>query len=329
MSLRLGARAGFFAVGAVIASSSCLLTSNFDGLTGNEPTSGSGGSGGSSATSSSTRASTTGSQTTTSTSPATSSVATTSGPATSSIGSGGGTGTGGDASVSAGVGGAMVTTGPTTIASSSTGVSVVSSSATSTGATMGCTPTGSISGPFPATCVFDDFNRADGSLGMNWQTNNGGAWSIASDHVATTVASPETMLWSQKFGPDQEAFYTILTWDPGDGEIELILKAQGAPMECNSVLLDYMGGAMHAYYCDQAESFVELLPAASITLHAGDQIGARVLADGTFTAYQNGHQIGMWSAAAFDSIAKSGTVGFYASGVLGTLAFDDVGGGGD
>ena len=54
------------------------------------------------------------------------------------------------------------------------------------------------------------------------------------------------MLWSQKFGPDQEAFYTILAWDPGDGEIELILKAQGSPMECNSVLLDYYGDALHA-----------------------------------------------------------------------------------
>ena len=54
-----------------------------------------------------------------------------------------------------------------------------------------------------------------------------------------------------------------------------------------------------------------------------------MLADGTFTAYLNGHQVGTWSAAAFDSIANTGAVGFYASGVVGTLALDDVGGGGD
>jgi hypothetical protein len=274
-----------FAVFAGLASTaSCLLTSNFDGLTGNDTTSS-------------------------------------------------GASTGSHASSSGGIGGS----GGTPTSSTETGGTSVSTGGAG-GAGGGPCMQKNIGGAFPATCVLDDFNRADGNPGLDWLIETAGNYTIF-DHQLTTpgptmsggTVRPGTALWSDGLGPTQEVFVTLSHFTTDDPELELLLKAQGGAEECGSIQISYHTDHLDATYCEAGVGqFVALLPAGGVpvTFVPGDQFGARATVDGQVSAYKNGKLLKTWDATAFSAFAASGRVGLENDGAKDSLAFDDFGAGG-
>jgi hypothetical protein len=277
---------GFAVLAGLASTASCLLTSNFDGLTGNETTS--------SGASTGSHASSTGAA------------------------SAGGGGSGGASASSTGTGGTGGTGGGT---------------GGSGGA--GCMQK-NIGGSFPATCVLDDFDRANGDPGLNWLMQGPNDYSILNHQLVTPtpampgdVVRPGTTLWSPALGPTQEMFITLSTFTADDYELELILKAQSSPMECGAIQVSYHQGTLDVSYCEINGTFIGMPPGpASVTLHPGDQFGARATVDGKLLAYQNGHLLGTWDSTGFSGYASGGRVGIEMDGLVDKLAFDDFGGGG-
>jgi hypothetical protein len=274
---------------AITATASCLLTSNFDGLTGNHPTS----SGSSMAT------------------------------------AGGGVG----GSSASGLGGA---TGSTTTGSGGNTTAVTTGSGGMGVGGGGCVAK-NIGGAFPATCVLDDFNRADGDPGINWLIETAGNYDVMGQQLTTPAPSmmgqsvtPGTALWSDVLGPTQEVFVTLASFTPADYELELLLKAQAGPVECGSLQVSYHQGTLDVSKCELSDHLYIALPPGSmmVTFAPGDQLGARATAAGVLTVYKNGQKLGTWDATGFSGYAASGRIGIESDGAKDALAYDDFGGGG-
>jgi hypothetical protein len=187
-------------------------------------------------------------------------------------------------------------------------------------------------GGFPATPVLDDFNRADGTLGPNWSVDTPGGFQISGDQLLANTGTPGIMVWSTVFGPTQEAFITVVSFDPGDGEIELILKNQGMIMECDSIEVDYqpngMGpgmGMLGIYAC--ANGTPGTYGTAPFTLAPGDQFGARARADGKVEVYKNGKMVNTFDVSPFMYATSGGRIGYFSSSLVAPARLDDFGGG--
>jgi hypothetical protein len=110
-------------------------------------------------------------------------------------------------------------------------------------------------------------------------------------------------------------------------EINLLLKAQKVDSPCD--LIEVM------YHPDRNEVGVDMcsdehwtsLPVFSVTLLAGDQLGARITAAGKISVYRNGVLLTTFNAAAF----PQQTGGYIGVESLGTTenpaAWDNFGGG--
>lgn len=255
-------RIGVIAI-AIGLLSSCLLTSNFDGLTGGI-------------------------------------VAVDGGPDT---GSGGASSSMSASAASAG-GGASSSSSSSTVASSSSGIGA----------------------GFPSTPVLDDFNRSDGPIGGQWLVENPAQYSISNDRLAISTGQPGVIVWPDQFGPTQEAFVTFQASDPGDGELELIMKSQGGVIqECESIQVDYVYPNLNGVVC-AGGNFVEIGKVAAM-FAPGDQLGARFYADGKLEAYRNGVLIATWDATGWPFYKNGGRIGFASYGIVKTALLDDFGGG--
>jgi hypothetical protein len=188
---------------------------------------------------------------------------------------------------------------------------------------------------FPANAVLDNFNRADGSLGANWTgAKTGPSYRLAIGQIDVGNGGP--IYWAPAtFGLDQEAYVTIAKVDATGVEHGVLLKVQGDPG-------DYTQGEIEVFYEPMAHAVrvATLLPGTSawtiypripVTFQDEDQLGGRVLANGTVQLYRNsvllatvtlkskdqkffnqrGGRIGLWfdgsSKAVFDSFG-GGTV---------------------
>jgi hypothetical protein len=184
---------------------------------------------------------------------------------------------------------------------------------------------------FPTTAVLDDFNRANGKLGGNWQGLSGTSfYKIASDKLDVQLGGP--LVWKSALGASQEAFVTLSTIDPKSPSTGLVLKVQDSSRaEAGAILAVYdakakavrvsairLGAKSWTLYPNQAASFAN-----------GDVLGARALPNGDMQIYQNGTLIATITLNSADKAffnAKGGKIGLW------TLAapkayFDDFGGG--
>lgn len=183
-----------------------------------------------------------------------------------------------------------------------------------------------------STPVLDDFNRADGLLGANW--NSGAATNITSNQVLLddTYNQSVNSIWNlQSFGVDQEAFLTIQGLNVADAgtSVSLILKKQQADVSNGDmILVVYRHAQSHIQvYVVEGGSFGDAKTPQSVSFANGDQFGAEV-AGSTLRIYKNGTQILTQDVSSYDYINSSGYMGFrYNLGGTDTEVIDDFGGG--
>lgn len=186
---------------------------------------------------------------------------------------------------------------------------------------------------FPRTGFLDSFNRANGNVGGNWDGFTLSAfYKIAGNKL--DVQAGGLLVWKPtSFGTSQEAFVTLSTIDTASASQGLLLKVQSGNI-LNS-------GAISVVYDAKAKavrvSTLRLGQGGAWTPYAnqpatfanGDQLGARVGADGSVTIYKNGTMISTVTLNATDQAffnSKGGKIGLWSVGAP-RAVFDDFGGG--
>ncbi len=178
------------------------------------------------------------------------------------------------------------------------------------------------------TGVLDNFDRPDGLLGASWW----GATKLSNYRIVgnqVDVGTGGQIFWrGASFGSDQEAFVTLTQVDPW-GVHQLLLKVQGVAKPTINQ------GAIKVYYNAKLKkvgvmTFVpgvgwKTVKVLSMTLFNGDQLGARVLANGDVYVYVNCVRVTQVNAGSFFA-NKGGWIGLW-FGQAPSANFDDFGGG--
>ncbi len=182
---------------------------------------------------------------------------------------------------------------------------------------------------FPDTGVLDNFNRANGGVGNNWQgARNTDQYRIAGQEVL--VDKGGYLAWGPtEFGSNQEAFMT-LTQIVNSEHHPLLLKARGTNAS--------QGGIIVAYDALGQRVVVEVLvvgqgwrtvAAFPVTMSNGHQLGARARADGTVQVYVNCMLLGTAdtrTVAGNAYVNQGGRIGVWFQNASGAR-FDNFGGG--
>jgi hypothetical protein len=198
----------------------------------------------------------------------------------------------------------------------------------SSGSAASSSSGGGVGGAFPSTSLLDDFTRADGAPGAPWLVETKDAYSINSRQLSCMTGDPGVILWGDAFGPDQEVFVTIQALDPGDAQLELILKSQpGVVQECESLQVDYQYPNLKLHKCTGG-MFEDIGAGTALSLMPGDQLGARVYANGTVEAYKNGVLVKSWDASSWPQYKNGGRIGWASYGIVKPAIIDNFGGGG-
>lgn len=176
---------------------------------------------------------------------------------------------------------------------------------------------------FPANPVLDDFNRADGSLGANWYGSTG-SYSIVNQQ-AQVVASGDLQWTASAFSANQEVFVTLTSINPASTEINLRLKTQ-LNYAMIEVLYQPAASAAAVWTYAPEQGWVQRGAAIPISLTAGDQFGARALADGTVAVYHNGGLLAARDVRAWPYNLLGGYLGVSMLNASGTR-LEDFGGG--
>jgi hypothetical protein len=180
---------------------------------------------------------------------------------------------------------------------------------------------------FPTTSLLDDFDRLDGPLGNGWLIDASLSATLNSHQLVMGGNGDGVILWPKSFGADQEAYFTFEKTNPDDYEIELLLKSQADSGECDALELAYHPPMLMLYSCNSDGSGTQIGEGLTVTFQAGDQLGARALADGKVEAFKNGALIATWNAAGWVHHAKGGRIGLGTYGLKSPNKFDDFGGG--
>ncbi|MDC0742867.1 hypothetical protein [Polyangium mundeleinium] len=182
----------------------------------------------------------------------------------------------------------------------------------------------------PATGILDKFDRADGVPGSLWKLRYPGAYTIDGERLQTVGMHPDAALWDEVFGPRQEAYVTIESMDGDETEIELVMRNQGDPSECESVVVSWNRfnafPAVHVAYCTNGEWTTVDEPIPSVLVE-GDTIWARGFEDGHIEAYVNGKLVGTWDVSEAPMGKSGGRIGVYTYGIPDKVRFEDFGGG--
>lgn len=178
---------------------------------------------------------------------------------------------------------------------------------------------------FPATNVLDNFNRADGALGTNWQGLTAGS-RIVSNRV--NVNNGEDIYWSTTFGASQEVFVKLVTIDPAASEVDLILKAQGTYYTSGLLLICYnpAGQQIQVFSYSSSQSWRQYGGDISVALVNGDQLGARATANGQVQVYRNGQLLATRDTSSWTFTTSGGRSGVWFVNNT-TSVIDDFGGG--
>jgi hypothetical protein len=198
-----------------------------------------------------------------------------------------------------------------------------------TGGTTGGTGAGG-DPPFPATQILDDFNRPDGDPGQQWQQTIDGSYAILMNQLIPKDGKPEAIIWDKHYGPNQEVYVTFESFESIDAELEIFMRNQDYPNECNSLVASYnnfsgRGHVVSVDYCVNDQWFD--VGEVEVTLDPGDQLGMRGYEDGTVKVYRNGVELGAWDASAWEFGKAGGRIGIFAYGLSSNVVFDDFGGG--
>lgn len=172
--------------------------------------------------------------------------------------------------------------------------------------------------------LLDSFNRPDGELGSLWFGKTKG-YSIVDQRM--DVGSGLPIYWSPNlFGVDQEACVSFVAVDPDGPRQSLVLKVQDDDWRNGAVIVSY-DARRRGIYVGTYEPGVGGTLRASFdsSLGVGDQLGGRVMNDGTVQAFVNGVLVGETSAGSF-FVGKGGRVGLGFAGADGAMLEDFAGG---
>jgi hypothetical protein len=215
----------------------------------------------------------------------------------------------------------------------SEGINTVEFYATDTAGNVEPTRSISIKITYLSTAVLDFFNRRDGNLGPDWTGATSG-YRIVNRQV--DVAAGGEIYWgkAKEFGVDQEAFVTLTAIDANSREHNLMLKVQGGSSP------NFLPGAVRVRYDAVAQTLQVATrrsgvlnwvtyPSLAVTFQNGDQIGARVRANGEVWLYRNCLRVGTVILSSSDQSyfnTKGGRIGLWFANA-GNAIFDDFGGG--
>lgn len=183
----------------------------------------------------------------------------------------------------------------------------VGNTATFTGAADG-TPTPSLQWQYLDTTgpseVIDDFNRADGALGANWEVEVGAA-AIASNAISFTGEMIARYV-GRTFAADQEA--EVVIGSPGSSHVGGAVRVQntGGGYFTTS---EFDSTYIVVYRRDSGGSYSEMHRVTGLSLVSGDRIGLRV-SGSTFSIILNGTAIGTSFTDTLFSTGQPGIYGF-------------------
>jgi hypothetical protein len=194
-------------------------------------------------------------------------------------------------------------------------------------------PTNTPAPSFPKTGALDTFNRANGSVGSNWEgLTSSDFYKIANNNLDVQYGGP--LVWkATSFGTSQAAFVTLSTIDAKSPSQGLLLKVQTGSIPNSgaiSVVYDAKAKAVRvsALRLERNGAWT-LYPNQSATFTNGDVLGARANANGTIAIYKNGTLVATVTLNAADQAffnAKGGKIGIWAVVAAGAV-LDDFGGG--
>ena len=183
-------------------------------------------------------------------------------------------------------------------------------------------------GGFPQTAILDNFNRTNGAApGANWIDQP------TKFAIATNTLAPKTgdnyIEWNPTvFGANQEVFVKLSTVGTTAPEQNLMLKTQGTTWAAGHIEVSYNAPAAKVivYTFTPPSTWATRGTLNVVTLTAGQQFGARALANGDVQVYRNGVLLGTVSVAGWAYSAGGGRIGLSCSNAT-TTRFDDFGGG--
>jgi len=184
----------------------------------------------------------------------------------------------------------------------------------------------------PLAPVLDDFNRRDGNVGNNWALANSLLqYKIVNNSLDVQLGG--ALIWkSDSFGASQEAFMTLTRIAPHSPTQGLLLKAQASNrMEAGVIIVVYdaLAKAVRVSTLRLDQPAWTNYGKTPVTFANGDQLGARVSADGTVEVYQNDTLIATVTLTAKDQVffnSKGGRIGIWTLAAP-TAVLDDFGGG--
>jgi hypothetical protein len=152
---------------------------------------------------------------------------------------------------------------------------------------------------------------------------------INNNMLAQACCQYKTPVWNGgSFGPDQEAYITIVQGTTTAPEQDLMLKLQSASYAAAHIEVrwdDVRNGVYSATWTPGA-GWVDLgLPIAA-TFAAGDQFGARAFGNGVLQVFKNGVVIGTRDFSAWPFAASGGWIGLTLDGAY-SSRLDNFGGG--
>lgn len=221
--------------------------------------------------------------------------------------------------------------GTTSSSSGGGGMGGMAGAGGGSGGTGGTGGAGGMAGlPFPATDILDEFDGSGEDPGPSWELTEPGSYVVYSGDLIPTEPYPQAAIWSQPFGPRQEVFVTLDKLTGAEEEIELILRNQGHPSECDAVLVSFnrFSGTpkVEVTYCVN-DDWTAVGAAVPLVLKDDDTIGARGYEDGRVEVFVNGALVGTWDASAAPMGTSGGRIGFYLQGLQEPIELDDFGGG--
>ena len=177
--------------------------------------------------------------------------------------------------------------------------------------------------PFPLGGISDNFNRVDGtSLAGAWfgGTSN---YAVVSNQLSVTGTGEAIMAWNQLLGNNQEASVKIVNMGISTTAIRLALKVKDGGFSNPHMLVSYLPnpGRIQILTYDTTLGYIER-GSYTVTLQAGDVLGARALSTGDVLAYRNGVEVIRLSAANWPNTAEGGFSGLWLSSAAGAVLDD-------
>ena len=189
------------------------------------------------------------------------------------------------------------------------------------------TPTATSSSAFPVNGVLDDFNRANGSLGSNW---DGQTWAYSVSSQQMSVGNNGDIYWSaSSFGANQEVYVTLSDINTYADEIDLLLKSQASSWTGGAVLEVYYdadNGLAQVWSYTTQQDWVQRGSDISVTFADGDRFGAVATSSGQVEVYKNTQLLATVDVTGWPYYSSGGYIGLWMINANG-MKLDDFGGG--